>query len=572
MCCSARSRRKWSRRARRCFSKLFLRSYYTGIVNNHFRRNFGRFVRKETVVLYAILDILIAIAFIVYFCVFPKAAGVSMLPFVPNYKFYILGMTMRMICSLIGFVGALRRRVRTTRYYFYSLPVAVMCGLFLAIPFFSQECVCTTFEQCEVVVAYNREMINTVPKPEVLLEPPPEGKVFDPMNWSDLVEDVLTQTKWTYKAEEAEVTWTNLVKGRCTCAGDPMSRKSCLFRLKEDETVEPWCLVRPTISKCPASDLKLVTGESGERYHWTKDICQPREGSSCRCSHKAMQATKDLIAYLPDHLKGNGDRAPAIGGGCRKWKTTDLAKWCFVGFDSACVDKESYFLRPSDLADRGTSFGLKDPADIFQWRSYSACQGELRENTMKVCRMIRNTACAVVFWLVTAPLPLAAVIYLWLQNRCGDLFDFREQFNVEFSESEDSDDFSVDSAEEAEEVKTQKTISSEGKSSSGRKDKRSGGAKAKKAAKEGKAMGGVDTPAAHSSGSVMSERYSAQHVAIELGEWGVPISESAESFSPSAEHVEALATSMVVEAAPEPDAGLGPSVSSAAALRRPLTR
>jgi len=141
-----------------------------------------------------------------------------------------------------------------------------------------------------------------------------------------------------------------------------------------------------------------------------------------------MSTGLKLGKTLRDEFKGGWNHMNFFGWKCEKWTYADEAEWCFVGYDSSCADRKLY-TDPNPI-DRHSQFISKIPC--------LEHSGGLR-HAERLCRLYRICFILLLIPMLFGQLPMVAIVYLFLRNRCGDLVALNRQFAVEFSDTESSE-------------------------------------------------------------------------------------------------------------------------------------
>lgn len=444
---------RFCRKLKKCCSQCWSIKFWKGNLHDKVRSVFGKFVHQSIILLYIVGDIFASISLILYYVYVPEVAKLSLIPFIVNYKGYVLAAMCRIGVFLLGAWACCGRRVRSMRVYFFFMPFAIFCSLIVASPLVRHTCDCSTFKQCSVAVAYKRDQVtNTVPhipkysqNQDIFMDPPQpthRDKASD-RRLDSLHADHEDKNIVYHSPNGNEISQTDLLKSSCTCAGalsntGVSGRKSCRFYKEggSEDHIKAWCHVREeSKSQCVSANLELYEDDSGSSF--SKEFCSDSHpGVGCECSHIGMiwkpsgkfeDVREDLLS---DKM--------SLGSRCELWTRSDEKNWCFVGFDTICSDRQEYTLTKQDIENTGVT--IDKIQHVSQFWSSIPCYKEALLTSKKWCRFWRNIFRVVTGLLVFGPWPMGVVIYLWLLNRCGDLFILKEQFKVEFSSSDDSDD------------------------------------------------------------------------------------------------------------------------------------
>jgi len=177
----------------------------------------------------------------------------------------------------------------------------------------------------------------------------------------------------------------------------------------------------------------------------------PTSDASCWCKqsmgirvsgHDKQDLSNDVIRQA--EKKGYDDII--IGHGqCKKWYKEDKAKWCVVGFDSACSDRTPITL------------SLSEGKSVRLWKSSLPCHvGDIMEDLehgMDLCSTIRMIW---IFFDMSRYLlawPMAYMTYRFLKMRCQDHSeDMGNAFHVDEESSDSWSSSSSSSSSETERV------------------------------------------------------------------------------------------------------------------------
>eukprot|EP00746_Dinoflagellata_sp_MGD_P128322 gnl/MRDRNA2_/MRDRNA2_62710_c0_seq1.p1 gnl/MRDRNA2_/MRDRNA2_62710_c0~~gnl/MRDRNA2_/MRDRNA2_62710_c0_seq1.p1 ORF type:complete len:947 (+),score=163.64 gnl/MRDRNA2_/MRDRNA2_62710_c0_seq1:91-2931(+) len=236
----------------------------------------------------------------------------------------------------------------------------------------------------------------------------------------------MTDAGWLHYMEE-------LRDSGCFCRYD--GRGCAVDWDAKDDRLRYWCKVKKRdFERCSRNELPggvpkkigltKLPNDDDEGY-WTQDICtytdpdevDPIENKvlhhdDCICmSGTGIRVEENLKSELsPKVADSVQNHHILIGHTCNKWYKSDKTRWCVVGFDTACADRE-------ELRVRGSS-------TLRLWKSSIPCQREelqlIVENASELCKVFRYT-----FYIVDTPryifFPMIVCwVYIWLQNRCAD--------------------------------------------------------------------------------------------------------------------------------------------------------
>ncbi|CAJ1408949.1 unnamed protein product [Effrenium voratum] len=229
--------------------------------------------------------------------------------------------------------------------------------------------------------------------------------------------------------EEQVVDFTEeMHQNMCRC----QEKSSCKSYADIDGAGEiGWCYIdNKTLHICQAAE-KEIFYDAAEDLHWTRDICHQGESyeASCQCSSIGMlppnggvKVDKDLVQSKPYEY----------GSYCEKWNGADNAfKWCFVGWDSPCVDRRRAQQANQLYKDRVPN----------QFWSNIACDTD-KPNVRLIeaidkCENLEYTADGVCIFHILTSIPMIMVLYNFISNQCGDDIQTEEQFTVGDSSSDE---------------------------------------------------------------------------------------------------------------------------------------
>jgi len=222
------------------------------------------------------------------------------------------------------------------------------------------------------------------------------------------------------------------------CVCDPMNgtkgedskERSCQGYRDTSGHQRFWCWVgRSTVKACMDKNKKMFWNAQEDRV-WSEDLCR---NNSCDCSHKGMlprgENKKDIIEsdFHGDMLR--------FGIACARYRTSYERSWCFVGYDSVCADR---ILKYDGKWTNNDFIGYDQ---TMQYRSFLPCnqkeENRSRERAGEKCRKLSMLAKTVFVVTLLLYAPMAAILFKFLSNRCGDELHCREQFAVITSSSED---------------------------------------------------------------------------------------------------------------------------------------
>mmetsp|Transcript_65549 Transcript_65549/g.145039 ORF Transcript_65549/g.145039 Transcript_65549/m.145039 type:complete len:662 (-) Transcript_65549:14-1999(-) len=220
--------------------------------------------------------------------------------------------------------------------------------------------------------------------------------------------------------DRMETKYLTMLKGANDCLCD---KDSCHAHDDIMDKTQYWCWIDPsTLEGCQARGIVIYKHGSGRM--WTEDLCD-----KCECSNQGLKpGPQDKVN--PGLLWSNKLN---YGAECRKWHDADAWQWCFVGFDSICVDRERAGSTGSGI--------LAQP----QYKSHLPCKRQEQignqKKAMKYCTRIHWFVDSTVGLLTLLSLPMTMVIFKFISNRCADEFKQEDQFvpvSTDESEAEDT--------------------------------------------------------------------------------------------------------------------------------------
>jgi len=410
----------------------------------------------------------------------------------PNWRVVVLLVCLQIGHGCVGLYAALRRRVRTTKYYLWSLPVCTLVCLLTLNAFLRTRCDCSNYRQCEVVVSFSQgQLVNYHFSSEGrarLLKPAPEEPLrrlshahnvansTQPESWLHLlplgasgVEALDQQGELGDEAlgvqlekagssesdgtQDREQLLKELLRHWCSCEGSiskpgtarrtscfvdpgPESDASC-----DQQYGRSWCwITEGNEETCEEAGFELYDAEKkaettarSVKRKWSYEICEAPVSMDSLCGRPKCQCSR--TAMKPD---GPADLlepgTQEYGLECKLWDKQDVREWCFVGFESACADKQAHFIEPTK--------DMRSPEEVFQYKSSLPCQENKIEDVEDFCAFVICLLCIPLVLLLLVQPPAIAVIYLFLQNHCGDCVREQEQFEVDVSSSS-SDEFAT---------------------------------------------------------------------------------------------------------------------------------
>ena len=234
--------------------------------------------------------------------------------------------------------------------------------------------------------------------------------------------------RWACKAADKAETVAchqGLYNSRCRCEG----KSSCRSYTQSDTGSEQgWCYIdNETIESC-WKEKKEVYKDSNEKP-FTRDICHQADSYAAGCKCKGIGMVPPQGVYVDEDLKDK-----EYGSSCAKWNGNENKfKWCFVGWDSPCVDRRR---------DRNSDFEVDGVEVPGQFWSEVACDTEDPNKRIIAaadrCENLEYAMDSVCLVHLFLSVPMIMVLYNYISNRCGDDIQTVAQFAVE-SSSDDED-------------------------------------------------------------------------------------------------------------------------------------
>lgn len=227
----------------------------------------------------------------------------------------------------------------------------------------------------------------------------------------------------------------------CRCEDE-----SCLYHENADGSPRFWCYIHEAShASCLANNIRVKLDKSNNK-NWTTGICEGRE---CKCSNKGEPPKHNDPKVIKQLLEKN----PMLyGKECNKWTTDDTFQWCWVGWDTRCIDR----LRPS--TPEFYKEGLKR-----QFKSYMACPNNDLERRLALlkgrCDNWKYTMDVFFGLHLVLSCVMSVILFKLISNRLGDTFKVEEHFAVLDSDDEDE----IDAGDEA--AGTQRTDQEENEAS-----------------------------------------------------------------------------------------------------------
>lgn len=215
-------------------------------------------------------------------------------------------------------------------------------------------------------------------------------------------------------------------KQSCRC--DP---QGCLYHESPDGNHRFWCYINERSRAACDRDNYEVKLDPSSGKNWTTQIC---ETQGCQCSELGELPKKnDQSVHKTLLVDEKGlENELQYGSACNKWTSEDQFQWCWVGWDTTCIER----VRPPTP----TSYpkGLQR-----QFKSYQACSvnglAKRREALRSPCENWK-IAMETIFGLhLTMTLPMIVILYKLIANRLGDTFKVEEHFAVVSDDENDND-------------------------------------------------------------------------------------------------------------------------------------
>eukprot|EP00932_Pfiesteria_piscicida_P008733 SRR837773.19263.p1 GENE.SRR837773.19263~~SRR837773.19263.p1 ORF type:complete len:605 (-),score=194.26 SRR837773.19263:95-1882(-) len=223
------------------------------------------------------------------------------------------------------------------------------------------------------------------------------------------------------------------------CFCDP-KRSGCKASGAGDEE-RYWCWIsKDSVSRCVEKGFKVFYSEKRQDY-WSEDICNAPT-TTCSCTKLGMYPRDEY--QLPDRIKSSlWTNKMDFGSSCDTWTATDKLAWCYVGFDSNCVDKfgrgkNDYYKSEKELESAGV---LGDGVMPLQFKSSLPCNHESQEeaygNAMSYCMIVVYGMVAIFALECFVKIPMIFMLHTFLAKRCSDNVVVEEQFDVTFSDDDE---------------------------------------------------------------------------------------------------------------------------------------
>lgn len=214
-----------------------------------------------------------------------------------------------------------------------------------------------------------------------------------------------------------------IYRSSCRCVDDSSCRNS--------PQGQSWCYIaEDTFHRCQASGYKVFADDEGK--FWTSDLCSKGNIGCMTCSgigHKPREGDSTVKNNLLLEHKMN------YGDSCDTWDSQSEWPWCYVGFDSDCVDREPGNI---DYTHWNTSyraqFWSRLPCERIKQREREEAAHELCENIDRV----ENLVTIIHFF---GSFVMLFIIFKWISNHCGDVVSSEQMFNIDdFSSDEEEDE------------------------------------------------------------------------------------------------------------------------------------
>lgn len=219
-----------------------------------------------------------------------------------------------------------------------------------------------------------------------------------------------------------------LAREECRCDDGEDSCK--VYQNPAEGGFRYWCWIAEAERKiCEQAGIELFYDDKQDRL-WSHELCE----NYCHCSN---------IGMLPDGKDNTVNKSwlsknqMNYGSHCQTWNSGDQRPWCYVGFDSPCVDrvkKNKYW--PNSLSNAHASIPM-------QFQSQLPCDKDSQIDHIleagKLCEDMSLLAEALFIIIIPVYLVHIVVIFKFISNRCGDSFQGAEQYAVILSTDDESD-------------------------------------------------------------------------------------------------------------------------------------
>jgi len=226
---------------------------------------------------------------------------------------------------------------------------------------------------------------------------------------------------------------SDIEKGSCIC--DNFDKAGgCRTYVDDLGKNRFWCYVKQGRRKtCIEQGHSLFWDAKAEKI-WSESICT---SAACRCSELGQ------YPYNPEDPRLNhsvlSDNLLNYGADCKKWNTDDTHPWCYVGWDSVCPDRSRP--KPRWATKKEEPWARYSMRNQYKSQLPVLCrqkeQESIRDQAANACEDYSRVVEFVMLLNLFSFLPMMVIIFKFLSNRCGDEFEFEEQFAVVLSTDED---------------------------------------------------------------------------------------------------------------------------------------
>eukprot|EP00440_Ansanella_granifera_P009859 gb/GFBE01010685.1/.p1 GENE.gb/GFBE01010685.1/~~gb/GFBE01010685.1/.p1 ORF type:complete len:813 (+),score=153.78 gb/GFBE01010685.1/:1-2439(+) len=299
----------------------------------------------------------------------------------------------------------------------------------------------------ETNATYAVEQVDVLEKPiatlaEVTNAKKPLTAVAKSANWRRLegvVKKLNTQKQWS-EIQQSELQRLSVKKGldklklfydsSCRCEDS----HSCRIWTSGADTTH-WCwLDVGTLHNCRRDGIQILEDRNGRA--WSTDLCNKRQ---CQCAGLGMVATtyRPMNDITDPELNQS---AMNYGSHCKKWKEADPLPWCYVHFDTSCVER----IRKRAPNAKNTVFPEGLPYMFSSWKACESKRNNLGESAggrlfraKAICENVQLAHQTVLWIQFVLTIPMFVVMYYFVSNRCGDTFIVEDHFVAMSSDSED---------------------------------------------------------------------------------------------------------------------------------------
>eukprot|EP00929_Paragymnodinium_shiwhaense_P056845 TRINITY_DN2845_c1_g1_i1.p1 TRINITY_DN2845_c1_g1~~TRINITY_DN2845_c1_g1_i1.p1 ORF type:complete len:565 (-),score=104.03 TRINITY_DN2845_c1_g1_i1:293-1987(-) len=437
--------RRFIRRNRCC------RSLHDGVLG--LLAGLERNAQRSKILVFVLLETLVAPVFGAFYL---QHQGVAVYGWpIPYQQTYVMLAIMQVLHGVFGLVGVTRRKVRVTRWYFLTLGGTFLVALLAFVPLCRIRCGCYGLDywQCNVLTGFGGpEFMNLYVKPPEQLEssqwpaafnmplqqPPPkeeemqlEAEVSEALSTEALDESRAGSWRPLQLDMQTDSFVESHREGECSCKTQCQQfyNETYIwgfwppFSSPRPLQQQAWCEIDEGAVQACKNDRKGLTlykwrdGHNRPHY-WTQDLCTKagqNEGGgwvSCQCEQGSQKR-------------------------CEEGARCEVPLW------SACPDT----LCETDAPLRKELIG-----------SQVACQAEaVVAAASRACIFSRIVVGALLVLVFVLFIPYTFLVYFYVRNRCGDVFEMsvENQFSVAFSsDEEDHDDWSTFSYTSTEEAKS----------------------------------------------------------------------------------------------------------------------